>query len=165
MPASTDLAWLDADRAQFMQGGVSISLGAAGSDLRPSVTKGVGCRVLPGGEIRVYVDGPQSRALLADVQATGRVAVVYSEIARHRTLQVKAIDARLAAPDADDHAAADRHRQRFGDEILALGYPESLVAGFLHARAEDRVAVVFHAHDAFEQTPGPLAGQRLEPAR
>lgn len=165
MTAPTRPAWLDADRADFMQGGVSLSLGACGADLRPSVTKGIGCRVLPDGEVRVFVEGPQSRALLADVQATGRVAVVFSEIVRHRTLQVKAADARVVTPDADDHRAIEAHGRAFGAAILALGYPESLVRGFLVARTEDRVTIVCRPHEAFEQTPGPQAGQRLEPVR
>lgn len=160
IPAPDD-AWLDAERAAFMQGGVSISLGACDAALRPSVAKGIGCRVLPGGEVRVFVDRPQAEALLNDVAGSGRVAVVFSEIVHHRTLQVKARDARVLALDEDDHRAVDAQARAFGQAIMALGYPESLVRGFLGSRPEDRVALAFHPHEAFEQTPGPQAGQRL----
>ena len=87
--------WFDADRADFMQSGVSISLGARDGSLRPSVTRGLGCRVLPDGEVRVYVDASLSQDLLRDVAQTGQVAVVFSDIVRHRTLQVKAADSRV----------------------------------------------------------------------
>ena len=157
--------WFDADRAAFMQSGVSISLGARDRELRPSVTRGLGCRVLPDGEVRVYVDAAQSRELLADVAAHGQVAVVFSDIVAHRTLQVKAADARVQALDAGDQAAADAYLRRFSEVVEGLGYPGSVPRTLLASAPAARAMVAFHPHEGFEQTPGPQAGQRLEPAR
>lgn len=157
--------WFDADRADFMQSGVSMSLASRDAALRPSVTRGLGCRVLPGGEVRVYVDAPLSAQLLRDVADSRQVAVVFSDIVRHRTLQVKATDARVAALDADDQRAADGYSARFAEAVVGLGYPAAVPAALLGATPTLRMAVVFHPHEGFEQTPGPQAGQRLEPAR
>lgn len=157
--------WLDADRAAFMQSGVSMSLGSRDGNLRPSVARGLGCRVLADGEVRVFVNAAQSRDLLDDVRACGQVAVVFSDIVSHRTLQVKAIDARAQVPDADDHSAADAYAPRFGGGVVALGYPASVPQNLLHAEPGERIAIAFHPHEGFEQTPGPQAGQPLEPAR
>lgn len=156
--------WFDADRADFMQSGVSISLGARDPNLRPSVTRGLGCRVLPGGEVRVYVDALLSQDLMRDVEASGQVAVVFSEIVRHRTLQVKAADACVQTLDADDQQASDAYAARFVEVVIALGYPETVPRALLGSAPAARAAIVFHPHEGFEQTPGPQAGQRLEPA-
>ena len=157
--------WFDADRADFMQSGVSISLGARDGSLRPSVTRGLGCRVLPDGEVRVYVDASLSQDLLRDVAQTGQVAVVFSDIVRHRTLQVKAADSRVESLAEDDQQAVDAYLDRFTAVVVALGYPESVPRALLASERVARAAIVCHPHEGFEQTPGPQAGQRLEPAR
>jgi hypothetical protein len=157
--------WFDADRAAFMQSIVSISLGARDARLRPSVTKGLGCRVLAGGEVRVYVDAAVSQDLLRDIADNRLIAVVFSDIVRHRTLQVKAADAHARTPDDDDHGAVEAYLAGFTRAVVSAGYPESLARTLLAHEAAARVAVVFHPHEGFEQTPGPQAGQPLEPSR
>lgn len=156
--------WFDADRSDFMQSAVSISLGARDARLRSSLGRGLGCRVLPGGEVRVFVDPGSWPDLLRDIAATAQVAVVYSDIVLHRTLQVKAIDARVDVLDADDVASIEAYVSGFTERLLGLGYPRSVPATLLGHGAGNCSAVVFHPHEAFEQTPGPQAGQRLEGA-
>ena len=154
--------WFDADRAAFMQTGVSMSLASRDGGLRPSVTRGIGCRVLPGGEVRVYVEAPLSKDLLQDVATSGQVAVVFSDIVRHRTLQVKALDARVQPLDADDHRAADAYADWFCQAVVGIGFPESVPRTLLGFVPAERIAIACHPHEGFEQTPGPQAGQRLE---
>lgn len=157
--------WLDSDRAAFMQSGVSMSLGARDDTLRPSVTRGLGCRVLPDGELRVYVDASQSQDLVRDVARTGEVAVVFSDIVRHRTLQVKAADAQLQALDDEDQQAVDAYVDRFTAVVEALGYPASVPRALLASERAARAAIACHPHEGFEQTPGPQAGQSLDRPR
>ncbi|TCT22571.1 hypothetical protein EDC34_107123 [Thermomonas haemolytica] len=165
MPIRSAPDWLDADRAAFMQAAVSMSLGARDAALRPSVTRGVGCRVLADGEVRVFVNAALAGPLADDVATNGQVAVVFSDIVSHRTLQVKATDARVQALDAEDHAAVDAYVRAFGATVVGYGYPEAIPLAILHAPPEDRIAIVCHPREGFEQTPGPQAGQRLEGAR
>ena len=157
--------WFDADRAAFMQSGVSMSLGARDAGLRPSLTRGIGCRVLAGGELRIFVDGTVSQALLRDIGANGQLAAVFSDIVSHRTLQVKAVDARVQPLDADDHLAVEAYEQRFGGAIVDQGYAESIPRAILATAHAARVAIACHPREGFEQTPGPQAGQPLEPRR
>ncbi len=156
--------WLDADRSAFMQSGVSMSLGSRNEQMRPSVARGLGCRVLPGGEVRVFVSEAQSQDLLDDVRANGQVAVVFSNIASHRTVQVKAIDARVRALDDDDQIAAGAYAPSFGGAVVAKGFPLPVPQNVLGAEPAERIAIVFHPHEGFEQTPGPQAGQPLSAA-
>lgn len=165
MPQPDLPAWFDADRAAFMQSGVSMSLGARDARLRPSVTRGVGCRVLSDGEVRLFVNAPQAGTLLDDVIATGQVAVVFSDIISHRTLQLKASDARVQPLDPADHAAVDAYARAFAAIIVGCGYPAAIPQAILHAPVADRIAIAFRPQEGFEQTPGPQAGQRLEGGR
>lgn len=160
-PPDSDPDWLTDERAAYLQGGVSISLASRDSGLRPSLAKGLGCRVMPGGALHLYTDARQAQALLRDVDACGQLAVVFSEIASHRALQLKATDARVVAMDAEDHRRADAHAAAYGAAIRALGFPAGMVSAFLDHRIEDRVAIACHPADAFQQSPGPQAGSRL----
>jgi hypothetical protein len=49
--------------------------------------------------------------------------------------------------------------------VVGYGYPEAIPLAILHAPPEDRIAIVCHPREGFEQTPGPQAGQRLEGVR
>lgn len=157
--------WLDADRADFIQSGVSMALGARDAALRPSLSRALGCRVMPGGEIRIYLDAMLSRDVLRDVAGNGEIAAVFSDIVSHRTLQVKGSGARIQSLDAGDHAMVEAYVRRFCDALVALGHSPAVPRVLLASEPSMRMAVAFHARDAFEQTPGPQAGQRLDAAR
>ena len=153
---------LDPDPIAFVQSGVSISVAAAGPARLPSMSRGLGCKVLDGGRrIAVFVKRSQSAELLANVRATGRVANVFSLPSDNATLQLKGDDARIAPFDPADRAIVARHTDDFIEQVLPLGMPEALVrAVFAHA-PDDLVTVLYTPSDAYLQTPGPHAGEPL----
>jgi len=166
MPAPDDLAWFDADCARFLESGLSISLASRDAGLRPSLAKGLACRaLLAERELRLVVDGSHGAQLLHDIDDCGRVAVVLSEVGTHRTVQIKSADVRIEPLDpADEQAVAD-YRRRFGQALVALGHAQAVVDGVLASRPADRRVVVVRPQEAFEQTPGPQAGRRMESGR
>jgi hypothetical protein len=143
---------------------VSIIVGTGDATLRPHVMRAVGAR-LSGDRRRVTVLLPQAGSgdVLADLRANGRIAVVFSEPSSHRTLQVKGGDAVVAACGPDDRELAARTLEGFVDEIGQLGLAAE-VAHTMLGHDDDLVAVHFTIAEAFEQTPGPAAGERLPPA-
>jgi hypothetical protein len=143
---------------------VSIIVGTRDAALRPHLMRAVGAR-LSDDRRRVTVLLPQagSADVLADLRANGRIAVVFSEPSSHQTLQVKGDDANVTACGPDDRALAARTLEGFVGEIATLGFaPE--VAHTILGHDDDIVAVHFTIAEAFEQTPGPAAGERLPPA-
>ena len=64
---------------------------------------------------------------------------------------------------AADSRALRRYGEAFAAEICALGYPAELAQALLAGVDEDAVGVGFEPSALFEQTPGPHAGERLEP--
>ncbi|HET8714739.1 MAG TPA: hypothetical protein VFM16_02865 [Holophagaceae bacterium] len=161
--------------AAFMQGGVSIMVASRGIQNIPSAVRALGCRVLPGqasgqpsgqapgqapgrDRIRVLVPVPQCRALLQDIRATGRVAVVFSKPTTHQALQFKAEDALVAALEEADLAAVEAYRIAMSAEIQLVGFPPESAQALLSCAPADLAPIVFTPEAGFVQTPGPDAG-------
>jgi hypothetical protein len=153
---------LPADLLAMIDRGVSVIVGSRDLALRPSVMRAVGSSVTPDGRsITVFVSRRQSRQLIQDVAADGHVAVVFSEPATHRTVQVKARQASLRNAEPADEAVLARYLASMEHEIEQVGYPPSLTRAMLAHRLEDLVAISFEPDQAFDQTPGPRAGTPL----
>lgn len=153
---------LDRDSAAFIQTGVSISLAACGPDRLPSMSRGVGCKIIDGGrQVGVFIKRSQSAELLENIGNTGRVANVFSLPSTNRTVQLKGIDARIAAFEVADLPIIEAHIANFLDEVLPLGMQEDVVRTLFSFATDDLVMVLYSPSAAFSQTPGPKAGEPL----
>jgi hypothetical protein len=154
---------LDSDNAAFIQTGVSISLASCGSDRLPSMSRGLGCKLLDAGrQVAVFVRHSQSEALLAHIRHSGRVANVFSLPSSNRTLQLKGSDARIVPFAPADLTIVDKHLADFILEVIPLGMAEAVVRAILASRPDDLATVVYTPCAVFSQTPGPKAGARLD---
>jgi hypothetical protein len=151
---------LDPELAAFIQGGVSIAIATSDADRVPHVVRALGCRC-DGRGVVVFVPARQAAAVLADVAATGAVAVVCSQPSTHRTVQLKGTDATVAAVGGDAVERVHSYRRAFVDELLQLGYPTAFTEALLEGSDQDLSAIAFTPIAAFSGTPGPQAGQRL----
>jgi hypothetical protein len=152
---------LDAGLAAFIQGGVSVVVASRNAELVADVVRGCGCRVSRDRRsVTVLVEPSRAGTLLDDIAANGMVAVVFSQPSTHRTIQLKGTDARLVAVTAADRAVAARHLGAWVEDLCRIGYtPEFAEA--LRGCPERIAAIRFTPAAAFQQTPGPGAGQRL----
>ncbi|MBI5460922.1 MAG: hypothetical protein HY941_01910, partial [Gammaproteobacteria bacterium] len=105
----------------------------------------------------------QSQAVLRDLRAGGAIAVVFSRPTTHGTLQLKGVRARIAQLAEGDREAMRAYSQSFGEEIGVIGFHDPFNNTIMSGTEEDAVAVSFMPTAAFEQTPGPSAGQPLSP--
>ena len=154
---------LDADHAAFIQSGVSVIVASRNADFVADVVRGCGCRVSRDRrQVTVLVEPSRAGTLLDDVAANGMVAVVFSQPSTHRTIQLKGTDAQIVKLTAADRAVAARHLAAWIEELSSIGYAKEF-AGALRGRAEHLAAIRFTPSAAFQQTPGPGAGQLLEP--
>lgn len=148
----------------MMMRGVSVIVGSRDAARRPSIMRAVGSDVRPDGSaVTVYLARSQSRQLLQDIAATGHVAVVFSEPASHRTVQLKSTHASVRPASEADGAVLARYLASMEHEIQRVGYPVSVARTMLAHRLDDVVAVSFVPELAYDQTPGPRAGSPLEP--
>jgi len=108
----------------------------------------------------VLIEPSRAGTLLDDIAANGMIAVVFSQPSTHRTIQLKGTDARLVAVTAADRAVAARHLGAWVEDLCRIGYTPEF-ANALRGHPERIVAIRFTPAAAFQQTPGPGAGQRL----
>lgn len=156
---------LDSDNAAFILTGVSISLAACGSDRLPSMSRGMGCKLIDGGrQVGIFIQRAQAADLLDHIRASGRVANVFSLPSSNRTLQLKGVDARILPFDANDLPIIESHVADFVREVLPLGMREDVVRAVFACATADLVTVVYSPSAAFSQTPGPKAGEPLAKA-
>jgi hypothetical protein len=146
----------------MMVRGVSVIVSASDPALVPSVMRAVGSQVSSSGEhITVYLNRSQSAQLLRNVATTDRLAVVFSEPCTHRTVQLKARGVRLREAAETDVAALEQYLNSMKAELFRIGIAPALVAAMLAHRLDDVVALEFSPEEAFDQTPGPRAGQPI----
>lgn len=153
---------LPPDTLAFMARGVSVIVGSRDADMRPSIMRGLGSDVTPdGSEVTVFLARSQARQLLQDIASTGHLAVVFSEPATHRSVQLKATRAHIRPAEEADRPLLARYLASMEKEISLAGYPPELARAMLAHRLEDVVAVRFAPEQAFDQTPGAKAGRQL----
>jgi len=152
---------LTAELADFLQSGVSIILGAVGSDGRPVAAVGLACRVDREGVVRVVVRQPATAPVLAAVTAGSAIAATFSRPATHRSIQLKAAEARIVAMVKDDNASAAAQSSTFRQELIGVDHDEVFASLFVAHDPAELLVLTFRPERAFVQTPGPGAGAEL----
>ena len=152
---------LSVEHATFIQGAVSVVVSARDAGLVPDVLRGCGCRVARDRRrVTVLVEPARSGAVLDHIRTNGMIAVVFSQPSTHRTIQLKGSAATLAPAGRADFAAAQAHLQAWVEDMQRIGYAPQF-ARAVRGEPSVIVAITFRPAAAFEQTPGPAAGQRL----
>ena len=154
---------LDAEHAQFIaRPGISISVASRASGNLPELGRALGCRVTPDrSRVTVFLPGDQLSALVAALRETRAAAVVFSEPATHRTIQLKGTDATVERAAPADAVLCAQWADGFVAQLEPYGITEPLVRAFLWCEPGALVAVSFSPCAAFQQTPGPRAGAPL----
>jgi len=154
---------LVAAHAAFATSGVAIDVAARDENFMPLLAIGCGCRVdATAGRVTVLVNATQSRALLAGLARVPAVAVVFGRPSDHRSLQLKGHDARIEPLAAGDAQLMLDYREAFTADMAEAGMSRALSHGYLNIDLEDCVALSFAPYAAFDQTPGPVAGTRID---
>lgn len=147
--------------ADFVQGGVSISVAARTADLSPVMARALGCRVATDRrEITIFLSRSIAASVLACLEDNGAIAVVFTLPSTHQTLKLKTTDARPSEVDPADLGLVQDYRRKFALDLGSMGYTPEF-ADAVVPMMDDLVAVRFTPTAAFDQTPGPDAGKAL----
>lgn len=158
---SNDVCLSDADAA-FLRGGVTIALAACGSDGRMAIGRGLAVMVADEGRrITLIVPRESCLAVLDAIRASGHVAAVFTRPTTHRSIQFKGADARVDPCETEDTALVQRYVRTLAMEVRELGFDAPFVDAYTAHDPTTLARVTFHPTDAFDQTPGPQAGERL----
>lgn len=156
---------LNEDRVAFLTRRVSILAGSCDAEGLASVARAYGCRI--GGDgysVTVFLATAQSQAVLRDLRAGGRIAVVFTRPTTHETVQLKGPGARIAPLAPGDRECMRAYAASFGEEIGRIGFAAPFARAIMAGAEDEALAVHFVPDAAFEQTPGPAAGQPLRTA-
>jgi hypothetical protein len=155
---------LDENNAAFIAGPTaSIAVASRDAHNVPSLFKAAACRVSTDRKrVTLYVDQQLAAAVVRDLRAGSPIAAVFSEPATHRTIQLKGERADIGPVTPVDREYAREHFEHIVAHIVALDYPQGGVECYFHFAPEHLVAISFAPTAAFEQTPGPGAGARLQ---
>jgi hypothetical protein len=152
------------EQAELIRRRVSIIVASRDADLRPHLMRAIGCRLRDDlRELTVFLSTAASEPVLADLRANGQIAVVFSQPTTTHTVQLKGSDATVHPLQVGDAEAIQDYLAHFILEIAAIGFPEHVARAVLGDAPEDVVAVRFTPSAAFDQTPGPQAGQAIRP--
>lgn len=153
---------IGAAQAASIAQALSMHVATCDAALRPHLVRGFGCRVSPDRrEVTVFFSSRLGAKVLDDLRRNGRIAVAFSRPATNVTFQLKAGDAMQVPLAPGDDAFIEAYVEAFLDEVGAIGFPHDVVRNVFRHDAAERVAVRFHPTAAFDQTPGPRAGEAL----
>lgn len=148
---------------EHLYSGVSHRLGSSHADGRPEIIRGVAGRMRPDGEIEVLLCPQYGAQLLEAVAATGRLSLVLSSPGALRTLHLKGRDANRFVPDPGWRPDYERCRDRYADQVAALGFDRERVIRIYFATPFEHLAGLrFTPFGAWDQTPGPGGSQAVE---
>lgn len=154
---------LTPDQVAFLQGPLSMNVGAVGHDGWPCVTRVQGLVVARDRQsLTVLLSASRGQAVLDALAAGSAFTLVASRPATHATLQLKAARVERVAATAAHKLASARSVEALGAELVALGYAERLTDALATILpTDDLVGLRFSPEIVFDQTPGPRAGTVL----
>ncbi len=154
---------LPPDQVAFLQGPVSMNIGAVGRDGWPCVCRAHGCVVARDRRsLTVWLSAQRGKNVLDALDAGSAVTLVISRPATHATLQLKAGSATRVAVSAAHKLASARCVAALGAEFDALNYGSEMPALVTAALPADQLVGLRLAPEVvFDQTPGPQSGKVL----
>lgn len=141
----------------------SYRMGGCDAEGWPVVCRALAADAGADGRIVVLVSTVFGERVLAAVAATGRVSVVMGSPRSNRTLHLKGHDADVGDPPPDWRALFERRFAAFTCDVSAYdGFAGAPFIATWRAAADRGVrAVSFTPSGAWNQTPGPDAGQPI----
>ena len=153
---------LDKDQAAFVESGVSIIAASRDPQNRPFQGRCPGCRIAPDGlSLTIFLSRQKYPLLLDAIRRSGALAVSFSEPSSNRSLQLKSLNAELVELQSGDVESVTAHLDLFAADLERIGHSGDLGRMVLSCNPSELAAVRFVPHEAFTQTPGPVAGKRI----
>ena len=145
--------------AKSLASGVSVIVGSVDAMGNPSCCRAVGLRSDDDlATVTVFVPAATSTETMANVAATGRLAVVTTHPISHCATQLKGIVERTRPAREDEEPFIVEHFTGFGGVLNTIGYPLRVTRSITHWPA---IALEVRVDEIYEQSPGPKAGTRL----
>ncbi|WP_431861988.1 hypothetical protein [Azospirillum sp.] len=148
----------------FLQGDVSLTLACRDAAGWPTLGRALACEVSSdGGRLTVYLARTPNAALLAAVMESGLAALVVTKPSTHHSVQLKGRDAAVVLAGEGAGPAVAHHVAGFTRDVGLIGFSAAFSRTLMAHDPRDLAAVTFTPEAAFDQTPGPRAGDPVQP--
>jgi hypothetical protein len=146
--------------AELFEGGVSILVGTRDASLSSEATRGVGAVVHSDRRrLTVFLPTDVAGRALENLRDNGQIAVGFSSVLDHMTLQVKGVLEGIRPATEGERETIIRYHAAFTEILYYTGIPKTITR---QLNVWPSVAVTFTVTDIFQQTPGPNAGERMK---
>jgi hypothetical protein len=157
------MARLPAYWTEHLLKGVTLRVGSSTPQGQPELHFGHAAWALPDGRLEVLVRTLQGAELLAAIRATGRVAVSAGLPSNCQVLHVKGVDAQVLPAHAEQQDRFTHCFEAWMSQIALFGSQRSQVMAIFGDLSLSRLSCVrFTPLAAWDQTPGPGAGQAID---
>jgi hypothetical protein len=148
----------DPDAAALIEGGCALIVGTVDAEGAPLATRGWAATIVEAGppaRVRMLISSTDTDAL-ANLEATGAIAVTGADVPTLRSLQFKGRVVGFDEVTDEDRQRCDRYLDAlFSDIERADGARREVLARWIPV---DYRACLIEVADRFDQTPGPGAG-------
>lgn len=150
--------WID-----HLQQGVTLRVGSSTPEGQPELHTAHGAWSLPDGRIELVMRSIQGAEVLAAIRATGRIAVSAGLPSNYHVLHVKGVDAEVLPVHAEQVPKLAHCFEAWLRQIELFGADRRQVIAVLGDLAPATLSRVrFSPWAAWDQTPGPGAGQPID---
>lgn len=142
----------------------SLRLGSCDRGGNPQVCRALAADVQPDGRMLVLLAERAAPRVVAALRETARVALLATSPRTNRTLHLKGRDARVEPAQPVHAELLALRRDTLAREIAEVdGFADvSFIGHWYGVAVQELVAVRFTVAGAWDQTPGPHAGQAVE---
>jgi hypothetical protein len=149
--------------AAHLESGASHRVGSCHADGRPEICRALASQALLDGRIELLLNREAGRELMAAIGASARVAYVASQPDTNRTLHMKGTQAHTFPVTPAHMALLARSRDCFMTRVEPFGFKRETIFGFwFDLGLEQLIGIRFTLTGAWDQSPGPGAGQVVE---
>lgn len=139
-------------------GGLAAQVGSADPNGRPQIAAAWGPRENGDGTMTVFLDTARAARTLANLAMNRNIALIVADPISYRSVQFKGEWLSTAAPTEEEQAWVQRHREGFASNLALVGDSPGAIRNMW---MDEITRIDFTVRAAFDQTPGPQAGQPL----
>jgi hypothetical protein len=150
---------IDGKLKEFIESGVATLVGTGDARSRPQIAYGWAPRVVDqSGVMEVFIERARAGKTLANLRSNGHIAVTLAHPVSVRSVQFKGKFRAVTEPTDEDKNYVQERREDFVTSTSLVGDPPAIIRALW---LDDVQIVSSTVESAFDQTPGPNAGQPL----
>jgi hypothetical protein len=156
------MAGLTDDMRALLAAGVAHQVGACTAGGRPVICRGLAADVERDDRVVVILSGISGYEVLDAIRETRRISLNVTLPENYRSLNLKGRDAVVSLGGARYRALVDARHRAFRDQLAPYGFPPDYTTAWYNSPDDDLMAVHFTPLGAWNQTPGPGAGNAVD---